>query len=83
MPNETTVFEVQQFLTLYQFTDYIYDDNQIPDYIDVGISFDENENLHDFRVRYYFENNLLKIVHSEQSPPLHDILEKYGQPDEV
>jgi len=83
MPNETTVFEVQQFLTLYQFTDYKPDGNQIPDYIDIGISFDENENIHDFRVRYYFENNLLKIVHSEQSPPLHDILEIYGQPDEV
>jgi hypothetical protein len=57
--------------------------NQVPDYIDVGIGFNENENHPDFRVEYYFENNLLKIVFSERSPLLHDILEKYGKPDEV
>lgn len=83
IPSETMVFEVQQFLALYQFTDYKHVENQVPDYIDVGIGFNENENHPDFRVEYYFENNLLKIVFSERSPLLHDILEKYGKPDEV
>lgn len=83
VPNETTAVEVLQFLSLYQFTFHELYDNQILDFIEVWVGFDENENQFDFRVMYSFENSVLKGMFIEQSPTLDEILGKYGQPDEV
>lgn len=83
VPNETTTVEILQFLTLYQFTFHERYDNQIPDFIEVWVGFDENENQFDFRVMYSFESNVLKGMLVEQSRPLEEISGKYGQPDEV
>ncbi|HIP69822.1 MAG TPA: hypothetical protein EYH05_00320, partial [Anaerolineae bacterium] len=82
IPDETTVFEIQQFLALYQFEDYYRRDddrNQIPDYIELWL----NEGQFDFRVMYSFQNDILQTVFSERSPPLYEILRRYGEPDEV
>jgi hypothetical protein len=82
VPNETTVFEIQQLLALYQFEDYYRRDddyNQIPDYIEVWFT----EDKFDFRVMYSFQNDILQTVFSEQSPPLYEMLKRYGKPDEV
>ena len=79
-PSETTIFEVQQFLALYHFTDYKSDD---PDHISLRIGYDENDNQLYFPVRYSFENHLLKIVYAGQLLPLYEILKRYNQPDEV
>jgi hypothetical protein len=82
VPDETTVFEIQQFLARYKFEDYYRrdnDHNQIPDYIELWF----NEGQFDFRVMYSFQNSILQTVFSEQSPSLYEILKKYGEPDEV
>ena len=84
VPSETTVFEVLQFLTLYQFNGYyINSDGQIPDYIELWFGYKEDDGQFDFSVRYTFENHLLKIVFSGQSPTVYEILKKHGQPEEV
>lgn len=86
IPNETTGFEVQQFLNLYQFTTYIEYEDEKPDFpssIEVWVGFEGDENSFDFRVFYGFTNNILQGVYSERNPLLHDILARYGQPDEV
>jgi hypothetical protein len=83
IPNKTTVFEVQQFLTLHEFTNYQHDENQIPDYIELWFDYEENEERIYFPVRYSFENHLLKIVYAGQAPRLSNILRKYGKPDEI
>lgn len=80
IPNETTDSEIQQFIAQYHFTDYKSDDS---DHINLRIDYNENGNPLYFPVRYSFENHLLKIVFSGQSPPLNKILAKYGEPDEV
>ncbi len=83
VPNETTVFEVQQFLTLYQFTFRARYNNQIPDLIEVLVGYDKNVNQFDFRIVYIFEGIVLETILSEQSLPLFDMLNRFGQPDEV
>lgn len=83
IPNETTAFEVQQFLNRYQFTDYQRDANQVPDYIELWFGYDETVNQFDFRVMYSFENIVLKTVIAEYSPPPVEILRRFGPPEEV
>ena len=83
IPGETTVFEVQQYLASYQFTDYWYDKTQIPDYIELWFDHYVNENHFYFPIRYAFENHVLKTIYSGQSPQLHQILNFYGSPDEI
>ena len=85
IPDETTYFEIQQFLDLYRFTDYMrYLEQEDPNKrFELWMGFDEKENLSDYRVRYAFDNNVLTSLVTEQAPSLVDITEKYGQPDEV
>ncbi len=85
IPGETTFFEIQQFLDLYQLTDYVrYLEQEDPDKrFELWMGFDEKENLSDYRVRYAFNNNVLISLITEQAPSLVDITGKYGQPDEV
>ena len=82
IPSETTVFEVQEFLTLYQYENYFTRDNdhdQIPDYIEL----ESGKGLFDFNVRYGFENTVLTSLTSFQSPTISSVIRKFGQPDEV
>lgn len=84
IPNVTTGIEIQQVLTLYKFTTRErYDNQMIPNLIEVWVGFDENQNQYDFRVMYSFENDVLKGILVERARPLVEIIGRYGQPDEV
>lgn len=83
VPNKTTVFEVQQFLTPYQFIVRERYDNEIIDLLEVWVGYDESTDQFDFRVFYLFDGIVLASIFSEQSLLLHDMLIRFGQPDEV
>jgi hypothetical protein len=81
IPNNTTVFEVHQFLAPYEFIVRERYDNEVLDLLEVWVGYSENANL--FGVRYLFDGNVLESIFSDQSLPLPDILTRFGQPDEV
>jgi len=74
IPGETTIDEIEHSIAPYNFEISEYD-------IEIRIFYDDNQSY--FHVRYAFENEILKITFSEMGPPLKEVLEKYGQPDEV
>ncbi|MCB9419560.1 MAG: hypothetical protein H6667_07140 [Ardenticatenaceae bacterium] len=85
IPNETTFFEILQFIELYQLDDYIRYLEQIPDdSFELGIRPGENTGQYGFRVMYGFNNNnVLTFLSSGYAPPISNVLKKYGQPYEV
>lgn len=48
--NQTTIFEIRQFLKQHQIEIRERDDRELPDLIEAWIGYDENENRFDFRV---------------------------------
>lgn len=87
IPGETTFFEIYQFLGLHQFNDYVQYLDQVPDdSFELRIRPEEEENAgqYGFRVMYGFNNNnVLTSLSAGSAPPISNVLEKFGQPDEV
>lgn len=88
IPDETTFFEIHQFLELHQLTDYMrYLSQEAPNdrfELLMGYYNDENgDGRYDFRVSYGFQNDVLTSLVSGHAPLISDVIEKFGQPDEI
>jgi hypothetical protein len=85
IPNDTTFFEIYQFLELHQLTDYMHylEDEGPNDRFDLWMGYDKNTNAYDFLVSYGFKNNVLRSLTSGIAPSIASAIEKFGQPDEV
>jgi hypothetical protein len=85
IPNDTTFFEIYQFLELHQLTDYMHylEDEGPNDRFDLWMGYDKNTNAYDFLVSYGFKNNVLKSLTSGIAPSIASAIEKFGQPDEI
>jgi len=84
-PGVTSVNDIKHIISPYNFDIYEYeyeDKGKLFTAMRLGIGHDEERNDFSIRVGFIFFNSILFDV-SAYSPPISEVLAKYGQPDEI
>ena len=81
VPDVTSINEIKHAVSPYNFDIYEYTDGERT-ILRLGIGYVEERNDFKIRIGYGFSNSRLTSV-SAYSPPIFEVLAKYGQPDEV
>jgi hypothetical protein len=82
VPGTTSIDEIKYGISPYNFDVYEYYDEEGQTYLRLGIKYLEEQNDFDVKIVFRFSNSILTGI-TAYSPPISELLNKFGHPDEV